>query len=68
MTVGSAQPLEDAARIARVELIAGLVVDYGFDRWRAYELLTQAGRMRVGNMADPNYSMLTKVENEFLPR
>ena len=36
MTVGSARPLEDAARIAWVEPIAGLVADYGFDRWMAY--------------------------------
>ena len=63
MTVGSARPLEDAARIAWVELIARLVAVYGFDCWKAYQLLTQAGKIRVGNMADTNYSMLTKIEN-----
>ena len=68
MTVGSSRPLEDAARIAWVELISWLVADYGFDRWEAYQLLTQAGRMRVGNMVDPKYSMVAKIEKRFLPR
>ena len=67
MTVGSTRPLEDAARIAWVELISWLVADYGFDRWEAYQLLTQAGRMRVGNMVDPKYSMVAKIEKRFLP-
>ena len=45
MTIGSARPLEDAARIAWVELISWLEADHGFDRWEAYQLLTQAGRL-----------------------
>ena len=67
MAVGSTRPLEDAARIAWVELIGWLVADYGFDRWEAYQLLTHAGRMRVGNMVDPKYSMVARIEKRFLP-
>lgn len=67
MTVGSARPLEDAARIAWVELIAWLVTDYGFERLEAYQLLTHAGRLRVGNMVDPQYSVVAKIERRFLP-
>ena len=67
MTVGCSRPLEDAARIAWVELIKWLEADYGFDRWEAYQLLTQAGRMRLGNMVDPKYSMVAKIEKRFLP-
>ena len=36
MTVGSARPMEDAARIAYGELIHWLVEDYGWDRLEAY--------------------------------
>jgi acetamidase/formamidase len=68
MAVGSTRPLEDAARIAWVELITWLVADHGFDRWEAYQLLTQAGRMRVGNMVDPKYSMVARIDKRFLPR
>ena len=53
MTIGSARPMEDAARIAYRELIRWLVADFGFDELEAYFFLTQAGKMRVGNMVDP---------------
>ena len=66
MTVGSARPMEDAARVAWTELIGWLVADYGFDRWDAYQLLTQAGRMRVGNMVDPQYSLVAKIDKRYV--
>ena len=67
MTVGSSRPMEDAARIAWRELIGWLVADYGFERDEAYQLLTQAGRMRVGNMVDPQYSLVAKIDKRYLP-
>lgn len=67
MAVGSARPLEDAARIAWKELIAWLVEDYGLEAIEAYELLGLAGEMRLGNMVDPNYSMVAKVARRWLP-
>ncbi len=45
--------LPDVARIACRELIRWLVADDGFEEWEAYFLLTQAGRVRVGNMVNP---------------
>ena len=57
MAVGSARPMEDAARMAYRDLIRWLVTDYGFDETEAYFLATQAGKMRVGNMVDPKYSL-----------
>jgi acetamidase/formamidase len=57
MTIGSTRPMEDAARIAYRELIRWLVADYGFDEVEAYFLLTQAGRVRLGNMVDPKYTL-----------
>jgi len=66
MTCGSARPLEDAARIAWVELIRWMVEDYGFTQSDAYTLLGQAGQMRLGNMVDPNYTMVAKIERKYL--
>lgn len=57
MSVGSARPMEDAARMAYRDLVRWMVEDYGFDETEAYFLATQAGRMRVGNMVDPKYTM-----------
>ena len=57
MTIGSTRPMEDAARIAYRELIRWLCADYGFEETEAYFLLTQAGRVRVGNMVDPKYTL-----------
>lgn len=58
MVVGSARPMEDAARIAYAQLVFWLEKDYGFDRLDAYQLLSQAGRCYVGNMVDPLYSVV----------
>jgi acetamidase/formamidase len=54
MTIGSARPLEDAARIAYRELVRWMSADYGFDQIDAYMLLSQAGRIRLGNMVVQN--------------
>jgi amidase len=57
MTLGSARPMEDAAGVAYRELVRWMVEDYGFDVYGAYFLLTQAGRVRLGNMVDPKYTL-----------
>ncbi|MCF7700907.1 acetamidase/formamidase family protein [Loktanella sp. M215] len=57
MSLGSARPMEDAARMAYRDLVRWLVEDYGFEESEAYFLATQAGKMRVGNMVDPKYTM-----------
>ncbi len=64
MTVGSARPMEDAAKIA---LILWLENAYGYDRWDAYQLVTQAGKLYVGNMVDTYYSLVAKLDRHFLP-
>ncbi len=66
MTVGSARPMEDAARIAYTELVLWLEEEYGFDRLDAYQLLTQIGEMSVGNMVDTYYSMVAKCRKKYL--
>lgn len=67
MCIGSARPMEDAARIAYRELIRWLVADHGFDELEAYFLLTQAGRVRLGNMVDPKYTLGASILKEYLP-
>ena len=68
MVVGSARPMEDAARIANTELVLWLEQEYGYDRWDAYQLLTQAGGLYVGNMVDTNYSLVASIDKEYLRR
>jgi amidase len=66
MTIGSARPMEDAARIAYRELTRWLAADYGFDELEAYFLLTQAGRVRLGNMVDPKYTLGASILKSYL--
>ncbi|MGH2819852.1 MAG: acetamidase/formamidase family protein [Actinomycetota bacterium] len=66
MVVGSARPMEDAARIANTELVLWLEQEFGFDRWDAYQLLTQAGGLYVGNMVDTTYSLVASIEKRYL--
>jgi hypothetical protein len=56
--------MEDAARIAYAELVAWLE-ERGWDRWEAYEALTQIGRLHVGNMVDTYYSLVAKIEKRY---
>jgi acetamidase/formamidase len=67
MVVGSARPMEDAARIANTELILWLEEEHGFDRLDAYQLLTQAGGLYVGNMVDTTYSLVASIDKKYLP-
>jgi acetamidase/formamidase len=66
MTIGSARPMEDAARIAYRELVRWLAGEYGFDELEAYFLLTQAGKLRVGNMVDPKYTLGASILKSYL--
>jgi len=67
MSIGSARPLEDATRVAYADLIAWMVTDHGFDQWDAYMLLSQIGRIRLGNVVDPNYTVGASIAKEYLP-
>ncbi|MEQ8965873.1 MAG: acetamidase/formamidase family protein [Azospirillaceae bacterium] len=66
MAIGSARPLEDAARIAYRELTRWVAADFGFDELEAYMLLTQCGKVRLGNMVDPKYTMGASVAKRYL--
>jgi len=66
MAVGSARPMEDAIRIAFVELIRWLERDYGVEQMDAYQLCTQVSTVRLGNMVDTAYTLAAKFPREFL--
>lgn len=66
MSVGSARPMEDAARIAYADLIDWLVEDYGFDTWDSYLLLTQVGEVRLAQMVNPNYTIGAAIPKDYL--
>ncbi len=66
MSVGSVRPLEDAVRIAYRDLIYWMAEQYGFDQLEAYMLLTQCGRVRVGNVVDPNYTVGASIPRHYL--
>jgi len=68
MVVGSARPMEDAARIANTELVLWLEEEFGYDRLDAYQLLTQAGGLYVGNMVDTVYSLVASIPKRYLKR
>jgi acetamidase/formamidase len=68
MSVGSARPMEDAARIAFYDLVTWLSSDYGFDRMAAYQLCSQVARARLANMVDILYSVVAKFPKRYLPR
>jgi len=68
MTIGSARPLEDATRIAYRELVRWMVADYGFDQWDAYMMLSQCGRVRLGNFVDPKYTVGTGILKKYLAK
>jgi acetamidase/formamidase len=66
MSVGSARPLEDAYRISQHDLVTWTADLVGLDVLDAYQLVSQAGEAPVGNVCDPNYTMLAKVGKRYL--
>lgn len=67
MVAGSSRPLMEAYKIAHLELIEWLTKDYGFDRMEALQVVTQVGTCRIGNVVDPNYTVVAKFPKRYLP-
>jgi acetamidase/formamidase len=60
-TIGSARPLDQAVQHATTEMLRWLVADYGLDAFSASVLLGQTARYDLGNMCDPAYTMVCKI-------
>src|SRR5690349_6082560 len=67
MSAGSARPLEDAFRIAQVDLVQWVAADCGLSQLDAYQLLTQAVEAPLANVVDTNYTSVAKVKKSYLP-
>ncbi|MFO0888100.1 MAG: acetamidase/formamidase family protein [Isosphaeraceae bacterium] len=48
MAVASGTPMERSIATAFAQLILWMEADHGWDRWRAYDILTHVGRISVG--------------------
>ena len=66
ISVGSTRPLEDAVRMAYGDLIDWMSTDYNFDKLKAYQLLSQVGKLTVGNVVDPNYTVGARINKKYL--
>ena len=67
-TVGNARPLEQALQHATTEMFDWLTGRYGLSEQAATHLLGQLVRYEVGNVFDPAYTMVCKLEKRWLPQ
>jgi acetamidase/formamidase len=67
MSTGSARPLEDAFRIAQLDLIQWLARDYGLSQMDAYQLASQGVESPLANVCDTNYTSVAKFRKAWLP-
>ena len=65
-TVGNARPLDQATQHATTEMLRWLQQDYGLDGLGANLLLAQCVRYELGNIFDPAYTMVCKVNKGLL--
>jgi acetamidase/formamidase len=67
MAAGIYRPLEDATRIAYIELIKWIHDDYGLSLLDLYELMSVAGEVTVNEIVDPNYVVVARINKKYLP-
>jgi acetamidase/formamidase len=68
MAVGNARPLDQALQHATTELVKLLHEDYGLDFPAVSTLLGQCIRYDVGNVFDPAYTIVAKIDKALLER
>jgi hypothetical protein len=64
MTVATGCPMERSIAQGYAELILWLEQDFGWNRWRAYDLLTHVGQISVGYYAFG--TVATKIAKRYL--
>jgi|HubBroStandDraft_4_1064222.scaffolds.fasta_scaffold19317_4 acetamidase/formamidase len=67
MTAGIYRPVDDAVRIAVVEMVHWMHRDYRLSELDAYELFSKVGKLHLTEMVDPNYVVVASVEKKYLP-
>jgi acetamidase/formamidase len=66
-TIGNARPLDQALQHATSEMLSWLITSYGLSRVAASHLMGQVVRYEVGNVFDPAYTMVCRIEKKWLP-
>ncbi len=66
MAVGNAPPLDQALQHATTELIRWLRGEYKLDITTSSVLLGQVIRYEIGNVYDPAYTAVAKIERQWL--
>ncbi|HET9143084.1 acetamidase/formamidase family protein [Actinophytocola sp.] len=67
MSIGAARPLENAYRVAQVDMTGWLAELCGVDRMDAYQLVAQAALTPVAQVCNPVYTVTSKMDKSFLP-
>lgn len=67
LAAGNARPLDQALQHATTELLRWLQEDYALDVRGASTLLGQCVRYEIGNVFDPAYTVICKIEKRLLP-
>ena len=65
-TIGNARPLDQALQHATTEMLDWLIQDYGLDEVSASHLMGQAVRYDIANVFNPAYSVVCRIEREWL--
>jgi hypothetical protein len=67
MSAGSARPLEDAFRVAQLDLVQWVAGHSGLSMLDAYQFLSQAVEAPLANVVDTNYTSVAKLRKDWLP-
>jgi acetamidase/formamidase len=67
MSTGSVRPLEDAFRIAQLDLVQWVSAHCGLSSLDAYQFLSQAVEAPLANVVDTNYTSVAKLRKDWLP-
>ncbi|HEY2551062.1 MAG TPA: acetamidase/formamidase family protein [Streptosporangiaceae bacterium] len=67
MSTGSARPLEDAFRIAQLDLVQWVAQEHGLSAMDAYQFVSQAAESPLANVCDTNYTSVAKLRKQWLP-
>jgi acetamidase/formamidase len=67
LSAGSARPLEDAFRIAQLDLVQWVAGHSGLSELDSYQFLSQAVEAPLANVVDTNYTSVAKLRKDWLP-
>ena len=68
MVAGNARPLDQCVQHATTELVKWIEIDYGLDPVDVHQILGQCVEYDMGNVYDPAYTMICKIEKKILER